>query len=72
MSGRHKMDVTLEQLLVAVVVKSGGEMEIDGDDIDAARGQAIGIKVDNDKITLKALSAGQAELLGSNNQGAPN
>jgi hypothetical protein len=72
MSGRHKMDVTLEQLLVVVVVMKGGEMEITGDDIDAARGQAIGIKVDDDKITLKALSAGQAELLGSNNQGEPN
>lgn len=63
MSGaRHELDLSVEELLTAIIRKCGGELEITVDDAINAKGLKLAINPGETNIMLKVLSPAEVKL----------
>lgn len=60
---KHTLDMSVDELVTVIVGKFGGEIEISIMDAMAYGSGTLAIKVEDDKITLKAITPKEAELL---------
>lgn len=69
MSGRHNLDLSVEELLTAITLKCGGELTITVEDALRAKGLKLAINPGETELMLKTLTSEEARLMAAESLG---
>lgn len=70
MSGRHNLDLNVEELLTAITLKCGGELTITVEDALRAKGLKLAINPGESELMLKTLTLDEAKLMAAGPPGS--